>query len=72
MMAPKDVRKHYPVTPRQLCYWRKLGLLIPSSRTRGGHYRYHTRDLERLARICKLREAGFSTHVIPRILEALE
>jgi DNA-binding transcriptional MerR regulator len=44
------------VSPRTLRYYEQLGLLEPSSRSRGGARRYGAADLERLARIRSLQE----------------
>jgi len=52
------------VTRRQLVYWHKTGLVIPSCRTKGGHARYAFTDLIALKTAKKSNDAGLSVQRI--------
>lgn len=59
------------VTRRQLQYWAKTGLVVPSHSTPGGHHRYGFADLVALKATKQLIDAGVSVQRIRRCLEAL-
>ena len=46
------------VTVRALHHYDRLGLLVPSERTHGGHRLYTAADVQRLYRLLALRELG--------------
>jgi len=52
------------VTRRQLVYWHKTRLVIPSCRTKGGHARYSFTDLIALKTAKRLIDAGLSVQRI--------
>ena len=57
------------VTVRALRHYEQLGLLVPSSRTAGGHRCYTDDDLRRLHKILALRGFGLSLQEIGQVLE---
>ena len=59
------------VTHRQLAYWRKTGLVIPSYQTRGGHARYSFTDLVAIKAAKQLIDAGISVQRLRRSITAL-
>ncbi|MFQ5470580.1 MAG: MerR family transcriptional regulator [Gammaproteobacteria bacterium] len=59
------------VTPRQLTYWRKTGLVAPSHQTPGGHARYSFTDLISLKTAKRLIDAGVSVQQIRKSLSSL-
>ncbi len=52
-----------------LLYYDSIGLLCPSKRSEAGYRIYEKRDMDRLHRICRYREAGLSLSDIQRLLE---
>src|SRR5262245_35351804 len=58
------------VTVRALHHYDRLGLLVPSSRTSGGHRCYTGADVRRLHTILALRGFGLSLQDIARTLAA--
>ena len=52
------------LSPRQLGYWRKTGLLSPEQQTPGGHARYSFTDLIALKTAKRLIDAGISVQRI--------
>ncbi len=56
---------------RQLSYWRKTGLLVPTCRTSGGHARYSFLDLLALKTAKRLIDAGVSVQRLRKSLTAL-
>ncbi len=56
---------------RQLTYWRTTGLVVPSQRTRGGHWRYSFLDLLALKTARKLIAAGVSVQRIRKSIASL-
>ncbi|HEC18586.1 MAG TPA: MerR family transcriptional regulator [Gammaproteobacteria bacterium] len=56
---------------RQLTYWRNTGLVVPSQRTDGGHWRYTFLDLLALKTAKKLIEAGVSVQKIRKSIASL-
>lgn len=59
------------ITQRQLAYWRKSGLLIPSYTTPGGHARYTFTDLIALKTAKQLLDTGVSLQKIRRSIASL-
>ncbi len=59
------------LSPRQLGYWRKTGLLSPEQRTPGGHARYSFTDLIALKTAKRLIDAGISVQRIRRCIQSL-
>ncbi|MFI1917156.1 MerR family transcriptional regulator [Nocardia sp. NPDC020380] len=57
------------VTVRTLHHYDRLGLLIPASRTGGGHRCYTEADVLRLHRIVALRGFGFPLEEIGTLLD---
>ncbi len=57
---------------RQLQYWAKTGLIVPSSQTRGGHHRYSFDDLVALKATKRLIDAGVSVQKIRKSVRALQ
>jgi len=56
------------VTPRTLKYYEELGLMVPARSE--GHYRlYESADLDKLARVLRLRSLGFSLTTITAMLQ---
>ena len=67
----QDVVRALGVSRRQLQYWAKTGLVVPSERTPGGHHRYTFADLIALKATKRLIDAGVSVQRIRRSVEAL-
>ncbi len=59
------------LSPRQLAYWRKSGLLAPSHCTAGGHARYTFTDLIALKSARQLLDAGVSPQKLRHALDGL-
>lgn len=59
------------LTKRQLDYWRKTGLIVPSCRSSGGHARYTFSDLIALKAAKKLIDAGVSVQRVRKSITAL-
>ncbi|WP_063549616.1 MerR family transcriptional regulator [Burkholderia territorii] len=68
LLTVSDAASRLGVTPRTLKYYEERGLVTPSRS--GGRYRlYDEADLERFARILRLRALGFSLHGITEMLK---
>ncbi|WP_327145369.1 MerR family transcriptional regulator [Nocardia sp. NBC_01327] len=65
-----DLARETGVTVRALHHYDQLGLLVPSSRTSGGHRSYTESDVHRLHRIVALRGFGFPLEDIAALLHA--
>lgn len=59
------------VTHRQLAYWRKTGLIVPSHQTQGGHARYSFADLVAIKAAKQLIDAGVSVQRLRKSVTAL-
>ena len=59
------------LSPRQLGYWRKTGLLSPAKHTLGGHARYNFSDLVALKTAKRLIDAGISVQRIRKCIQSL-
>lgn len=67
-MKVGEVAERTGLTVRTLHHYEKLGLLVPSARTRSGHRLYAKEDLARLQQIRSLRALGLSLEDIGRQL----
>jgi DNA-binding transcriptional MerR regulator len=67
----RQVARITGLSPRQLGYWRRTGLVSPATRTPGGHARYAFADLVALKTARKLLDAGVSVQRMRHCLEAL-
>ena len=67
----RDVVRALGLSRRQVQYWAKTGLVVPSARTPGGHHRYSFADLVALKTAKRLIDAGVSLQTIRRSVEAL-
>ncbi len=65
-----ELARESGVTVRTLHHYDRLGLLVPSSRTSGGHRCYTRADVRRLHRIVALRGFGFGLEDIVAVLHA--
>ena len=59
------------LSPRQLSYWRKTGLLFPAMQTSGGHARFSFVGLVSLNTASRLIDAGVSVQRIRQCLQSL-
>ncbi|MHB8455017.1 MAG: MerR family transcriptional regulator [Acidiferrobacterales bacterium] len=60
------------LTRRQLGYWRKTGLVVPSRHTQGGHVRYSFTDLVALRTAKQLLDAAVSLRHIRQSIASLQ
>ena len=60
------------VTQRQLAYWRRTGLVIPTQASQGGHARYTFTDLVLLRTVRQLLDAGVSVQRLRKSISALQ
>ncbi|CAG2274968.1 MerR family transcriptional regulator [Burkholderia sola] len=68
LLTVGDAASRLGVTPRTLKYYEERGLVTPS-RSEGRYRLYDEADLERFARILRLRALGFSLHGITEMLK---
>lgn len=68
----REVARLSRVTVRTLHHYEKLGLLVPSSRSRAGYRLYNEADLLRLQQILIHRELGFPLKEIKALLDEPE
>ncbi|RQS66128.1 MerR family transcriptional regulator [Burkholderia sp. Bp8963] len=68
LLTVSDAAARLGVTPRTLKYYEERGLVTPS-RSEGRYRLYDESDLERFARILRLRALGFSLHGITEMLK---
>ncbi len=59
-----EVADRLGVSPRTIKYYEEIGLLIPGERSPGGFRLYAEPDVERLRRILRLKDMGFSLAAI--------
>ena len=71
VFSSKQAARISGLSLRQLHYWRKTGLVIPSHFTRGGHSRYTFTDLLALKTSKRLIEAGVSVQRIRECIHSL-
>ncbi|KMZ12207.1 transcription regulator, MerR family [Candidatus Burkholderia humilis] len=68
LLTIHDAAERLNVTPRTLKYYEERGLVTPS-RSEGRYRLYSEQDLEKFARILRLRSLGFSLQGITEILK---
>src|SRR5437868_1505618 len=68
LLTVQKAAKHLEVTPRTLKYYEEQGLVTPS-RSDGRYRLYDAADLERFARILRLKSLGFSLRAISEMLK---
>ncbi len=68
----REVVELLDLSRRQLQYWARTGLVVPSARTPGGHHRYSFDDLVALKATKRLIDAGVSVQKIRRSVRALQ
>ncbi|MCM2548062.1 MerR family transcriptional regulator [Burkholderia glumae] len=68
LLTVRDAADRLGVTPRTLKYYEERGLVTPL-RSEGRYRLYAEADLERFARILRLRALGFSLHGITEMLK---
>ena len=68
----REVVELLDLSRRQLQYWAKTELIVPSARTPGGHHRYSFNDLVALKATKRLIDAGVSVQKIRRSVRALQ
>ena len=59
-----EVADRLGVSPRTIKYYEEIGLLVPGERSPGGFRLYAEPDVERLRRILRLKDMGFSLAAI--------
>jgi len=67
----KDVVQILGISRRQLQYWAQTDLVVPSTKTPGGHHRYSFEDLVALKTTKRLIDAGVSVQRIRRSIRTL-
>ncbi|MDE1184140.1 MerR family transcriptional regulator [Paraburkholderia sp.] len=75
LLTVRDAAERLNVTPRTLKYYEERGLVTPT-RSEGRYRLYDENDLDRFARILRLRSLGFSlegiTEMLKRPMQAVE
>ncbi len=71
LFRTRDVVEILGISRRQLQYWSQTDLIIPSTRTPGGHGRYTFEDLVALKAAKRLIDAGVSVQRIRKSIRAL-
>lgn len=66
-LTVRDAAAQLGVTPRTLKYYEELGIVVPV-RSEGRYRLYEPADLERLARVLRMRSLGFSLTTITEML----
>ncbi len=64
----REAAERLGVTPRTLKYYEELGLVVPA-RSEGRYRLYEPADLDKLARILRMRSLGFSLTAITTMLQ---
>lgn len=64
----RDAAARLEVTPRTLKYYEELGIVVPE-RSEGGYRLYEQADLDKLARVLRMRSLGFSLTAITTMLQ---
>jgi DNA-binding transcriptional MerR regulator/SAM-dependent methyltransferase len=64
-----ELGKRFGLARSTLLYYDHIGVLCPSGRTQADYRLYTQEDLEKLERICALRETGLGLSEIARLLE---
>lgn len=68
LLTIREAAERLAVTPRTLKYYEERGLVCPS-RSEGRYRLYSPQDLERFARVLRLRSLGFSLQAITEMLK---
>jgi len=71
LFRTKEVVQILGISRRQLQYWAQTDLVVPSSKTEGGHHRYTFEDLVALKATKRLLDSGVSVQSIRRSIQAL-
>lgn len=64
----REAAERLGVTPRTLKYYEELGLVVPA-RSEGRYRLYEPADLDKLARVLRMRSLGFSLTAITAMLQ---
>jgi DNA-binding transcriptional MerR regulator len=72
LFRTREVVELLQLSRRQLQYWAKTGLIVPTAQTRGGHHRYSFDDLVALKATKRLIDAGVSVQKIRKSVRALQ
>ncbi|MEJ8812230.1 MerR family transcriptional regulator [Variovorax ureilyticus] len=64
----REAAERLGVTPRTLKYYEELGLVVPA-RSEGRYRLYEAPDLDKLARVLRMRSLGFSLTAITAMLQ---
>ena len=64
----REAAERLGVTPRTLKYYEELGLVVPA-RSEGRYRLYEPADLDKLARVLRMRSLGFSLTAITTMLQ---
>jgi DNA-binding transcriptional MerR regulator len=72
LFRTREVVELLQLSRRQLQYWAKTGLIVPSAQTPGGHHRYSFDDLVALKATKRLIDAGVSVQKIRKSVRALQ
>ena len=72
LFRTREVVELLQLSRRQLQYWAKTGLIVPTTQTRGGHHRYSFDDLVALKATKRLIDAGVSVQKIRKSVRALQ
>lgn len=67
-MFVTEVARMFGLSRSTLLYYDRIGLLTPSGRSETGYRLYSHGDMERLATICSLRQAGLTIEDVRRLL----
>jgi DNA-binding transcriptional MerR regulator len=70
--SSQDVTRITSISQRQLQYWCKTALIIPSMQTAGGHARFSFYDLVTIKTIATLLRAGVSTQKVRQCIAKLQ
>ena len=68
MIAIQEISKLTGISVRTLRYYEEINLLIPPSKTEGGHRLYGEEELKKLQQILFLKNLGFKLKEIQRLL----
>ena len=70
MYSIGQLAKKFSLSRSTLLYYDKIGLLSPSSRTKGNYRQYTQRDFDRMSLVSTYKQAGLSLNSIAHILES--
>lgn len=72
MFQITELARKFGLSRSTLLYYDRIGLLIPSERSKTGYRLYSSKDHDRLTTICSFRQAGLTIEDIRRILSTEE